>query len=384
MFLHRILQTNRPLVEYAFWAHQKGDLLPDTYLIDVDAVSGNAAMLQTAADKNGVSLYYMLKQFGRNPYIARVITQAGIERAVAVDYREALSYIKHGIRLGHVGHLVQIPDAAIEPILEHRPEIITVYSSEKAEKINRAAKAQGIRQDIMLRVVGPNDQIYSGQLSGIPVHELETVSARIRALDNVALRGVCAFPCFLYDEEKKDILPTPNAQTVLQAAEQLKEQGDDIIQINMPSANCTHMLPKLAEIGGTHAEPGHAFLGTTPYNAGHDGEQQAIVYLSEVSHNFDKTAFGYGGGYYRRGHLRYAAVGSNAAQARIVEVVPPADDSIDYHIGLEGNHPVGRAVVMSFRTQIFVTRSEVAFITGLSKGSPRIDAVYSALGEKIR
>lgn len=51
----------------------------------------------------------MTKQFGRNPLIAQAIVESGIEKAVAVDPWEALSLSKNGIKIGHVGHLVQIP-----------------------------------------------------------------------------------------------------------------------------------------------------------------------------------------------------------------------------------------------------------------------------------
>ena len=34
MFLNKCLANNRPLIEYAFKAHQKGLILPDTYLLN--------------------------------------------------------------------------------------------------------------------------------------------------------------------------------------------------------------------------------------------------------------------------------------------------------------------------------------------------------------
>ena len=51
----------------------------------------------------------MTKQFGRNPYVAQKIHDAGIEKAVVVDFKEALIMMEQGLPLGNVGHLVQIP-----------------------------------------------------------------------------------------------------------------------------------------------------------------------------------------------------------------------------------------------------------------------------------
>ena len=111
-------------------------------------------------------------------------------------------------------------------------------------------------------------------------------------------------------------------------------------------------------------------------------EKPCVVYISEVSHNFEGRGYCFGGGHYRRSHMKNALVGENLLSARHVEIIPPSDDSIDYHFGLSKECPVGQTVVMAFRYQIFVTRSDVVLVTGLRKGAPRIEGIYDSAGRE--
>ena len=166
----------------------------------------------------------------------------------------------------------------------------------------------------------------------------------------------------------------------------LRARGYRDLMLNTPSATCTHSIPMIAAAGGTHGEPGHGLTGTTPYHAGHpDAEERpGYLYVSEVSHNLGDKAYCYGGGHYRRGHMKNALVGTTPENAKIVPVLPPDDSSIDYHFELQQNCPVSAAAVMAFRTQFFVTRSRVAVVKGLSSGKPELAGLYSALGEPVR
>ena len=86
----------------------------------------------------------------------------------------------------------------------------------------------------------------------------------------------------------------------------------------------------IAAAGGTHGEPGHGLTGTTPYHAGHpDAEERpGYLYVSEVSHNLGDKAYCYGGGHYRRGHMKNALVGTTPENAKVVPVLPPDDLSL--------------------------------------------------------
>jgi predicted amino acid racemase len=162
MFLEKTIKENKALIEFGFWAQQSGALLPDTYLLDLDAIEENARCMKTTADGFDITLYFMLKQLGRNPEVARALAGLGFSGAVCVDFREALGMIRAGVPIGNVGHLVQTPKAALKRILASKPQIVTVYSLEKAAEIDSVCGPDGYRQPVMLRVIGENDTLYPG------------------------------------------------------------------------------------------------------------------------------------------------------------------------------------------------------------------------------
>lgn len=117
MFLNAVLRRNPKLIEAAFYLHQKGLIDPDTYLLDLDTIIKNAENIKNEADKYDIKLYFMTKQIGRNPYISKELMNIGYEGAVAVDFKEAEILCESGVKLSHVGHLVQIPSNKIEYII---------------------------------------------------------------------------------------------------------------------------------------------------------------------------------------------------------------------------------------------------------------------------
>lgn len=84
----------------------------------------------------------------------------------------------------------------------------------------------------------------------------------------------------------------------------------------------------------------------------------------------------------RRSHVKHALVGSSLEDSRSLEVIPPSDESIDYHFGLSEECKVGETVVMAFRFQIFVTRSDVVLVEGISSGRPQIMEYMTAWAER--
>lgn len=386
MFLDITLKRNPVLLKTAFNLHQKGAIRPDTYVLDLDAIVKNAAMIKEEADKYGVKLYFMTKQFGRNPYIASKLMELGYDGAVAVDFREAEVLYENGIKIGHVGHLVQVPSGEITNMLLKKPEVITVYSVEKAREISNAAVRLNITQNIMLRVVDKGDIIFPGQYGGLYLDELNDKAQEILDLPNIILYGVTSFPCFLMDKDSKTINETHNTDTVIKAKELLEDNfGIMLKEINLPSATCVDNIRKIAECHGTHGEPGHGISGTTPIHAERCGpEIPAIAYVSEVSHNLGDSTYCYGGGYYRRSYIKEALVGKDFNTAKKYDVVAPDNDSIDYYLELKNNANVGDTAVFSFRTQIFVTRSEVAVVEGISTRNPRVAGIYDSLGRLLR
>lgn len=141
MFLSKLTQDNPKLVDAAIQLHQQQIILPDTYILDLDMIRMNAKQIVSKASKYDIELFFMTKQFGRNPLVAAELYNQGMHYAVTVDYREALLMIEHNIPIGNVGHLVQIPMALLEKIILHRPKYITIYSQELLNQINYIAKS---------------------------------------------------------------------------------------------------------------------------------------------------------------------------------------------------------------------------------------------------
>lgn len=384
MFIDIVQKKNPDLIKVAIELHQKGEILPDTYVLDVDAILENGRALCKKAEENGIKLYAMTKQFGRVPYLAKKLVEIGFAGVVTVDFKEALIMMDNGVKLGNVGHLVQIPSSLIDKVVRHSPEIITVYSLEKIKEIDEAAKKYGKVQDIMLRVLEKDSKIYSGQSGGFYLDDIEDVAKEILKLNNVRINGLTSFPCFLYNCDKNIIEGTKNIESIKKAEKILKELGIFVKQLNMPSATSLENIESIKAYGGTHGEPGHALTGTTPFNSRNlEGEIPAIVYVSEISHNLDYNSYCYGGGHYRRSGMNSVLVGKNIKKMRRSPVEAPTLESIDYYFELCGNNNVGETVIGAFRTQIFVTRSSVALVEGVKSSNPKLVGVYDSLGREM-
>lgn len=384
MFIDIVQKKNPDLIKVAIELHQKGEILPDTYVLDVDAILENGRALCKKAEENGIKLYAMTKQFGRVPYLAKKLVEIGFAGVVTVDFKEALIMMDNGVKLGNVGHLVQIPSSLIDKVVRHSPEIITVYSLEKIKEIDEAAKKYGKVQDIMLRVLEKDSKIYSGQSGGFYLDDIEDVAKEILKLNNVRINGLTSFPCFLYNCDKNIIEGTKNIESIKKAERVLKELGIFVEQLNMPSATSLENIESIKAYGGTHGEPGHALTGTTPFNSRNlEGEIPAIVYVSEISHNLDYNSYCYGGGHYRRSGMNSVLVGKNIKKMRRSPVEAPILESIDYYFELCGNNNVGETVIGAFRTQIFVTRSSVALVEGVKSSNPKLVGMYDSLGREM-
>ena len=55
MFLDRLLRLNPELARVAVRLHQSGDVLANTYLLDLDAIRANVGRIRAAADSAGLS-----------------------------------------------------------------------------------------------------------------------------------------------------------------------------------------------------------------------------------------------------------------------------------------------------------------------------------------
>lgn len=384
MFLDKTIKENNNLVRCAFTLHQNGLISPDTYILDYDMIRRNAESMLEKANRLGIKLYFMTKQIGRNPLIAKMLIALGYHGAVVVDYREAEVMIRNGIHIGNVGHIVQIPKSKLMKIIAAKPDTITVYSLEKLREINDACMALDLIQNITLRVIGEQDFLYPGQYGGFLLNELEDLIEEAKNLKNIRINGLTSFPCFLYDEKISDICETPNLASIMKAKEILEEAGQLIQDINLPSATSMRTLDLIKQAGGTHGEPGHGLTGTTPYHKVTDGDEKpAMVYVSEISHNLGDLSYSYGGGYYARSHVKGAYIGKSIEDMKYFDICEPPSDNIDYYFTIKGNTEVSDTAVMAFRSQIFVTRSHVAVVKGIENNDYEIMGYFDAQGTPI-
>lgn len=153
MFLKKVVERNPSLVEAGFHLMNTHTILPDTYVVDVDQFVANAKAILEKANLYGIDLYFMLKQIGRNPYLAKKLVELGYPGAVAVDYREAEVLMAHDIPISNIGHLVQVPQGFLERVVAYEPDYLTVFSLDKIEEIEKICAKLNKKQKVLLKVV---------------------------------------------------------------------------------------------------------------------------------------------------------------------------------------------------------------------------------------
>ncbi|MQS35044.1 alanine racemase [Streptomyces katsurahamanus] len=388
MFLDTLLARNPALAAAATALHRRGDIPPDTYVMDLDAVESNAALLAAEADRLGLTLWFVVKQLGRNPELIRAIARH-IPRYAAIDAPEARLLSACGARPGNLGHLVQIPRRALPALLAERPTAVTVYDLAGARAVADAAARTGRTQDVLVRLEGAPGAGYPGQEGGVPLTALPAFAAAAGRLSGIRIAGVTAFPCLLADPAGGVLRPTPNLALAVAARETLYGLGHRDLLLSAPSVSCMAALPLLAAAGATHAEPGHALTGTTPLHAAdpHQPERPAYVYVTEVAHTLaDGRPALFGGGFYPRARIDSALLPRTGTRLPVADAPP---EHIDYHRLLAAPADpsavrAGDTALLCFRTQIFVTRSTVAVVRGLSTGrGPRLTGLYDSRGRPL-
>ena len=393
MFLDVLRRRNPAFILAVQALHRAGAIPANAYVIDLDAVTENARLIRAEGDRLGLKVFAMTKQVSRQSGFVRAVMTGGIDRAVAVDMACAIACRRAGLRIGHLGHLVQVPRA--EAALAARdlaPDYWTVFSDNKATEAAAAARAAGREQAILARVQTAGDTFYRGHEGGFPAEAAVEVARRIDALDGAHFAGITTFPAQLYDHASRSIRPTPNLATLQRTADALRKAGFGRIEVNAPGTTSIVTLAALAEAGATQVEPGNGLHGTTPLHAVEDlPETPAVLYLSEVSHLHGGRAYCFGGGLYIDpvfpDYDVRALVGAepttDTAALRSVEVPPPS--SIDYYgmIDASGPNPprTGDSVVFGFRGQAFVTRAHSVGIAGVSAGQPRVISIENSYGQ---
>lgn len=402
MFLDLLRRRNPELLEAAARLSAERRLPPNTFVLDLDAIRQNAAAIRARADELNLRLYFMTKQIGRNPLVTSAMAKEGKPETVAVDIADADALHANGIRVGHVGNLVQTSVIDLPRVLAMNPEVVTVFSAEKALQLAQAAQAAGVEQGVLLRVSDPGKDVYlPGMEGGVTLEDLESAARAIQKMPGVRIDGVTTFPALAYDAEA---LPraTPNFTTLIKAAETLRRLGVEVRQINAPGNTSVHTLELQASLGATHVEPGHGFLGTTPFHLSADlPERPAACYVTEVAHRVGERAYVYGGGFFiddpvwLRPDFTHQALVSTSPDDLLSRAVPflgagsgtkGGFGGIDYYGYLadpQAQLPIGSSVVMGFRIQSFVTRANIAVVSTGGESSPQLHGVFDNFGRRL-
>ncbi len=363
-------------------------------MIDLDAVTRNARRVAGEANRLGLEVFAMTKQVGRGAPFAEAIRAGGIDRVVAVDLTCAAAADAAGLKLGHIGHLVQVPAAEAERTAALKPDNWTVFNDEKAAEAAAGASAVSRTQNLLARLAAPGDFFYRGHEGGFSATDAVAVAERIEALDGARFAGVTTFPALLYDAATRAVVPTPNLGTLSDAAERLIASGRGDLRVNAPGTTSTFTLRVLADAGATQVEPGHGLTGTTPAHAFEDlPEEPAVLYLSEISHCAAGRAYCFGGGLYIDrvlGDYELRALVSDRADPErqvLVSAELPDPAAIDYYGILTPPRgralPVGSSVIFGFRIQAFVTRATVVGLHGVGTGSPTVAGAWLPDGRPV-
>lgn len=393
MFLDVLRRRNPAFILAAQALHQAGAIPANSYVLDLDAVTENARLLRAEGDRLGLKVFAMTKQVSRQTGFSRAVMAGGIDRAVAVDMACAVACHNAGLRIGHLGHLVQVPRAeAAMAARDIAPDYWTVFSDDKADEAAAAAKTAGREQAILARVQTSGDTFYRGHEGGFAAEAAVDAARRIDSLEGARFAGITTFPAQLYDHASRKVRHTPNLATLQRTADALRRAGFVDLEINAPGTTSLVTLQALAEAGATQVESGNGLHGTTPLHAVEDlPERPAVLYLTEVSHSHGGRAYCFGGGLYIDpvfpDYDVKALVGPeptvDTGALRSVEIPPPS--AIDYYGMIDATGPTpprtGDTVVFGFRGQAFVTRAHAVGIAGVSSGSPRVVSIENIYGQ---
>jgi predicted amino acid racemase len=391
MFLQPLLDRNFQFLNAAVQLHQKGAIDANTYVLDLETVTTNARLLSEKGKSLGVDVIAMTKQVGRNPDFCKAVKAGGISGSVAVDYECGVYSHGAGLKISHIGHLVQIPKSQISRAIALEPALWTIFSLAQAKEIAKIAVENNKVVNVSLRVWDEDCTFYKGHEGGFHSSEVLDVAKQLSNIKNLKLAGVTSFPALLFDKNTNKLKITKNAELIQKVAVQLEELlGYGLIR-NMPGTTSLDGIEMLAKAGATQVEPGHGLTGTTPLSAVVETiEKPAIAYVTEVMHHHQGRAFVLGGGLYMDPVLgdipTKAAVFTDSGDFEILEADMPNPGAIDYYAALSPNKsgklpPIGSTVIFGFRPQVFVSRGMTVGIEN-SSTNPRALHHYGSSGAK--
>jgi predicted amino acid racemase len=391
MFLSALRRRNPEFLRHALALHASGAVPASSYVLDLDAVTANARVMSEAAGRLGLTVFAMTKQVGRNPHFCQAVKAGGITEAVAVDMACARATSAAGLGLGHVGHLVQVPQHEAAEAAAMDPRYWTVFSETKARQAAEAARQAEREQALLLRIYAPGDTFYLGHEGGFPAADVVAAADYADGLAGARCAGITTFPALLFSPGESSVTATHNLGTLHAAAEALRATGREV-EVNAPGTTSSATFAALAEAGATQVEPGHGLTGTTPLHATVPDlpELPAAAYVTEVSHSYGGRAYCFGGGMYIDPVFpdyqvqALVAPGGDFDSAFLADAELPPPSMIDYYGML--TPPDGRqirpgdSVVFGFRIQAFVTRAYIVPIQGVHAGTAQALGIWAGDG----
>jgi predicted amino acid racemase len=406
-YLDNLMEQNPILAEYSARLYLDNKLPVGTYVLDLDAHVRNASIMIEEARRSKLHMYYMSKQIARNPIVAQAVVNTGFDGLVTVEPQELRSLSRYGIKVAHVGHLENTPENDIDFVLkEVKPEVMTVFNVEKAKMISDHALRLGKRQDLLIRPIGPRDVTFPYMEGGFPEKDAIEAIKKINTFEGVRVVGLTNFPCLLYELTAGKPIPTENLETLIRLRSEVERQGIEISQMNTPPFCTSKTIPIYAAKGSTHLEPGLGISGMSPwqiYAPELHREIPAATYVTEVSHFVGDFGYVYGGGFtyieiyeFSKNGIPYSPDPLLCKMKALVGRTPgeamrnPVDAEhyhgiLDYHARLYRNPgvKVGDVAVYGFRTQMFVTRAQVAVVAGTSTNNPELVGIFDQANNLI-
>jgi predicted amino acid racemase len=402
-----LARRNPGLVAAAATLHQQGIIPPDCYVADLETIEANARLVQAALTTAGLEAFFEAKQFGRCPPICRRLVEAGFRKALAIDIEELYALERNGIEVGHAGHLGQIPSGDVAHVVRRtRPNVITVYSLEKAAEIAAAARQESLVQGVALRINGPDDIIPLAIAGGVSEADAVPLARKIRKLEGVSVDGFTTYPAVRFDLRAQEWVPTANLYTMVRVANRMRaELGLSLDHINAAGNICVASAGLVAAAGATHCEPGQAFVGGLVANGFRDEpEVPAVAYVTEVSHIIDGTPYVYTPSMVANNtigiwsHLHYDMLTGALSRpgvdplSTLVYAKPQqfaASDptafifnAIQPRAGASAR--VGDTVVFGFRTQLYRTNGgRLALVEGIHGGEPQVLGFFDRNGNTV-
>jgi predicted amino acid racemase len=400
-------RRNPELVRAAATLHQEGAIQADCYVADLESIRRNAELVKRSAEKAGLRVYFEAKEVGRARAIYEALANLGFDKAIAIDIEEVYALERIGARVGHVGHLAQIPTSDVRHVVaEVRPEVFTVYSYEKAAQVAAAARDAGLTQKVLIRANGAKDIFSPAVAGGTPEAEALDLIDRIEALDGLSFAGLTTYPGVRFDLARRQWVRTTNFETMMRVRDAVEKRLDrEVEQLNASGNNCADSFELLAKGGATHCEPGQAFVGGLVANGFTDQpEVPAIAYVSEVTHHWAGVPYYYAPSMVANNtigiwhHTHYDTLGASVSRPgvdpleNLARTYPQSFAASDptawiygaLQLGRDSTAAVGDTVVCGFRCQVYRSNGgRLAVVDGIQTGSPTIVGLYDRTGNRL-